>query len=64
MWRLSGLALMVSFHGTTWCGAIAAKTTLWPYAILLAILVLSLVAGWLIYGEHGGRSGDRSGARA
>lgn len=35
-----------------------------PYAILLAILVLSLVAGWLIYGEHGGRSGDRSGARA
>jgi hypothetical protein len=32
--------------------ASATKTTLWPWAVMLGLLVLSLVAGWLIYGER------------
>jgi hypothetical protein len=53
--RAMGLAVAVAYSV-----AVATKATLWPYAVLLGVLALSLVAGWLIYGEHGGR-GD--GAR-
>jgi hypothetical protein len=37
--------------------AVATKTMLWPYGTLLGVLALSLLVGWLRYGEHsGGRS--------
>ena len=34
--------------------AFAAKATLWPFAILLALPALTLFAGWVIYRDHGG----------
>jgi hypothetical protein len=34
--------------------AFAAKATLWPFGILLALPVLTLFAGWVIYHDHGG----------
>jgi len=36
--------------------AVAVKATLWPIAVLVALLPLTLLAGWVLYREHpGGR---------
>jgi hypothetical protein len=48
--RVMGLAVAYSI-------AVATGSALWLYGILLGVLVLSLLAGWLRYGEHGGRRG-------
>lgn len=43
--------------------AVAAKTTLWPFGIFLAIPTVALVLGWLIYRERpDGRDASRGGS--
>ncbi len=54
---LVGRALAVAV-AIAYLVAVATKTRLWPYAVLLAVLAVSFVAGWLIYGEHGGGRGE------
>jgi hypothetical protein len=34
--------------------ASATKVTLWPWAALLGLVVVSFVTGWLVYGDRGG----------
>jgi hypothetical protein len=34
--------------------AAATKTVLWPWAALLGVTALTLLIGWLVYGERGG----------
>jgi hypothetical protein len=34
--------------------AVAARATLWPFAIFLAVPFVALVAGWIIYRDRGG----------
>jgi peptidoglycan/LPS O-acetylase OafA/YrhL len=42
--------------GVTFIIAVATKTTTWPFAVLVPLPILTLVAGGLIYREHpGGR---------
>jgi MFS family permease len=42
--------------------ASATSATLWPWAILLGLLVISFLAGWVVYGERGSRhSQDTAG---
>jgi hypothetical protein len=43
--------------------AIAAKVTLWPFAVLLALFVVTLLAGWVIYREPGGGQDENPGRR-
>jgi dipeptide/tripeptide permease len=43
--------------------AVATGSTLWPYAILIGVLAVSILAGWLIYGEHGSGRGDANDPR-
>jgi hypothetical protein len=38
--------------------AFAAKSTLWPFAVFLALFVVALLAGWVIYREPGGGQGE------
>jgi hypothetical protein len=38
--------------------AVATKATLWPWAVLLAVLAVAFFAGWLHYRERGGRGDD------
>ena len=40
----------------------AAKATLWPFEIFLAIFVVALVAGWVITREHGDGRDDGPGS--
>jgi len=56
--RVMGIAVAVAYSI-----AVATKTTLWPYAMLLGVLAISLLAGWLIYGEHSSGGGDAKDAR-
>ncbi len=58
---LVGRALAVAV-AIAYLVAVATKTTLWPYAVLLAVLAVSFLAGWLIYGEHGGGRGEDNDA--
>jgi hypothetical protein len=52
--RVLSLAVAVAY-----IVASATKATLWPWAILLGLAVVSFVGGRLIYGEHGSeRSND------
>jgi hypothetical protein len=37
----------------TYLIAVAAKATLWPFAILVCLPAATFAAGWLIYREHG-----------
>jgi hypothetical protein len=41
--------------------ASATKVTLWPWATLLGLLVVSFLAGWLVYGDRGGLHGRDAG---
>jgi uncharacterized iron-regulated membrane protein len=38
--------------GVAYVAAIAAKVTLWPFAALLTLFVVTLLAGWVIYRER------------
>src|ERR1700729_2896351 len=40
----------------------AAKATLWPFEIFLALFVVALVAGWVITREHGDGRDDSPGS--
>jgi hypothetical protein len=40
----------------------AAKATLWPFEIFLALFVAGLLAGWVITREHGDGRDDSSGS--
>jgi hypothetical protein len=42
--------------------AYAAKATLWPFAIFLALFVVALLAGWMIYCERGDGRDDSPGS--
>ena len=42
--------------------AFAAKTTLWPFAIFLALMVVALLAGWVITRERGDARDDSPGS--
>jgi hypothetical protein len=46
--RLLSLAVAVAY-----LIAVATKTTLWPYAVLLGVVAAGFAAGWWFYGEHG-----------
>jgi hypothetical protein len=39
----------------TYLIAVAAKATLWPFAILVCLPAATFAAGWLIYRDHGQR---------
>jgi hypothetical protein len=49
--------------GIAYVAAVAAKVTLWPYAALLALFVVTLLAGWVIYREPGGGEEENPGHR-
>ena len=51
--RVLSLAVAVAYSV-----AVAVKATLWPFAVLLAVLAVSFAAGWLLYGEHGPGPGN------
>ena len=51
--RVASLAAAVGY-----IVASAAKTSLWPWAILLGLVAISFIGGRLVYGEH--LTGDRS----
>jgi hypothetical protein len=42
--------------------ASAAKATLWPFAIFLALFAVALLAGWVIYRERGDGRDDSPGS--
>jgi hypothetical protein len=44
--------------------AVATNAMLWPSAVLLGVMAVSFLAGWLIYGEHGGGHGDNQADQA
>ena len=48
--------------GVAFTAAWAAKATLWPFEIFLAIFVVALVAGWVITREHGDGRDDGPGS--
>ena len=55
--RVLSIAVAVAYFVAS-----ASKTVLWPWAILLGLMVVSFLTGWLIYGEHGPwRSTDQTG---
>jgi MFS family permease len=54
--RVLGLAVAVAY-----LVAVATKATLWPWAVLLAVLAVAFLAGWLRYRERAGRSDDDPG---
>ncbi|MFZ0189899.1 MAG: hypothetical protein WAL72_23500 [Streptosporangiaceae bacterium] len=41
--------------------AVGAKVTLWPIAVLVALIPLSLLAGWAMYREHPDGRGQQVG---
>jgi hypothetical protein len=43
--------------------AVAAKATLWPFAIFLALFGVATLAGWVIYREPGGGQDESPGDR-
>jgi hypothetical protein len=49
--------------GVAYLAAFAARATLWPFAVLLALLVVALLAGWAIYREPGGGQDENPGRR-
>jgi hypothetical protein len=51
--RVLSLAVAVAY-----VVAVAAKAMLWPWAVLLGVMVISFIAGQLIYGERRGGIGD------
>jgi hypothetical protein len=54
--RVTTLAASIAF-----LGAIAAKTTLWPFYIFITVPGVTFLAGWLIYREHPGGREQRVG---
>jgi len=38
--------------------ASASKAVLWPWAVMLALVAVSVLIGWLVYGEYGHRRGE------
>jgi hypothetical protein len=51
--RVLSLAVAVAY-----IVASATRATLWPWAILLGLLVVSFLAGWRAYGVRGGVNGN------
>ena len=49
--RAASLAVAVAYFVAAATGA-----ALWPYAVLLGVVVVSFLAGWAMYGEHDKRS--------
>jgi hypothetical protein len=47
--RVMGVGAAVAY-----LAAFAAKSTLWPFAVFLALFVVALLTGWVIYREPGG----------
>jgi hypothetical protein len=47
--RVTSLAVAIAYFI-----AIAAKTELWPWAILVGVMAISFIAGQLVYGERAG----------
>jgi len=60
MQALMGQVMSVAV-GVTFIVAVATKTTLWPFAVLVPLPVLSLVVGGLIYREHPGAGEQHAG---
>ena len=60
MQALMGQVMSVAVGGT-FIVAVATKTTLWPFAVLVPLPVLSLVVGGLIYREHPGAGEQHAG---
>jgi hypothetical protein len=48
--------------GVAFLAAWAAKATLWPFEIFLALFVVALVAGWVITRERGDGRDDGTGS--
>lgn len=46
--RVMALAVAVAYSI-----AVATRSTLWPYGVLLGVLVAALLVGWLRYGDRG-----------
>lgn len=47
--------------GVAFLAAWAAKATLWPFEVFLALFAVGLLAGWVITRERGGGCGDSPG---
>ena len=60
MQALMGQVMSVAV-GVTFIVAVATKTTMWPFAVLVPLPVLSLVVGGLIYREHPGAGEQHAG---
>ena len=52
-------ALVGGGAAVAYLAAFAAKATLWPFVIFLALFVVALLAGWVIYRERGDGRDDR-----
>ena len=55
--RVMSIGVSIAF-----LAAWAAKATLWPFEIFLALFVVALVAGWVITREHGDGRDDSPGS--
>ena len=51
--RVASVAVAVAYFV-----AVATGAALWPWGALLAVVGVAFVAGWLLYGEHDGDTGD------
>lgn len=56
--RVMGIGAAVAY-----LAAIAAKATLWPFAIFLGLFGVATLAGWVIYREPGGGQDESPGDR-
>jgi hypothetical protein len=54
--------VMSSGASIAYLAAWAAKATLWPFAIFLALFAVALIAGWVIYRERGDGRDDSPGS--
>jgi uncharacterized membrane protein YtjA (UPF0391 family) len=54
--------IMSGGAGIAFLAAWAAKVTLWPFAIFLALFVVALLAGWVITRERGDGRDDSPGS--
>jgi L-alanine-DL-glutamate epimerase-like enolase superfamily enzyme len=54
--RVTTLAASIAF-----LGAVAAKTTLWPFYIFITVPGVTFLAGWLVYREHPGAGEQQVG---
>jgi predicted membrane-bound spermidine synthase len=54
--------VMSASAAVAYLAAFAAKATLWPFVIFLALFVVALLAGWVIYRERGDGQDDSPGS--